>query len=175
MDNSDLEAEQYLQNLILSKNVKVEDNRLLLLGRPGIMMNAEFIVSFSKYLADYNKDLVIKLGKQLGTSIAKDYKARFNDPNKMMSFLSSITPLVGIGKIKIDVEKAQIITSISPSVLAETYVKLFGLSKEPACYFTFGLINELLETIFEKKFNTSEIECVAAGNNMCKFLTTEDR
>ena len=173
MDNSDLEAEQYLQNLIMTKNVRVEDGRLLLLGRPGVMLNAEFIVSFSKYLGDYNSDSVVKLGENLGDSITKDYKNRFIDPNKTLKFLSSITPLVGVGRINFNIENEQVITTISPSVLGETYVKLFGLAKTPQCHFVEGVINRLLEGILNKKFKTNEIECVSKGDNNCKFLTTE--
>ncbi|MBE5727929.1 hypothetical protein IHE50_00740 [Candidatus Parvarchaeota archaeon] len=173
MDNTDLEAEQYLQNLIMTKNVRIEGSRLLLLGRPGVMINAEFLVYFSKYLGDYNEDLVVKLGENLGDTISKDYKARFNDINKTIKFLSTITPLVGIGKTEINIEKDQIIIMISPSVLAETYVKLFGLAKTPQCHFARGILNRMLENILNEKLKVEEVECVSKGDNQCKFLMTE--
>ena len=54
MDNKDAETQEFLQSMLLTKNIKIENGRLLLLGRPGLLSNVNFILPIPAAVATFS-------------------------------------------------------------------------------------------------------------------------
>ncbi|MDP8012959.1 MAG: V4R domain-containing protein [Nanoarchaeota archaeon] len=167
---SDIETEKFFQDLIFTKNIDVVDKKLLLLGRPGAILNLDVLVSLFKPLLDVNPKILEDAGSLALKGIMMDYKKRFSDPQQILDFIKKTSPLYGAGGLDFSIQKDKIIVSIQPSVFAEEYVKLFGASDKPVCYFSRGILSQLFGSIFNRNLVFDEVNCVAKGDGACVFV-----
>ncbi|MCL4362569.1 4-vinyl reductase [Candidatus Parvarchaeota archaeon] len=168
--SSDAEENDFIHKMLLTNNIKVENGRLLLLGRPGILINANIFVGIIGKLLEYDSSALYDMGRVSVKEAALDYKKRFKDPSEIIALLKNIISSSGIGSLSVEFSKDKVIFDLYPSVIAESYLKLFGLSNKPVCFLSAGLFNEVLSIILDKGFVTTEVECIAKGNQKCKFV-----
>ncbi len=167
--NEDEEAEKLLEGMIFTKNIKIENGKLLLLGRPGVIFNADIIASLFKPLLDLDPNILFKSGYEAIGTVSDDYKARFNDQQSELDFIRKISKVMGVGKIDISIQKDKVIVNIYPSTFAESYAKLYGNSNRPVCYFASGVLSRLLSVILNKDLHFEEVSCEAKGDSKCVF------
>lgn len=168
----DEEAEKFLQSMIFTKNLRVENKRFLLLGRPGILFDTDIFVSLFKPLIDYNPKILQDAGFMALEGVMSDYSKRFDNVNDILNFIKKASPFYGAGGMDFNLQKDKVIVTLNPSVLAESYVRLFGKSDKPVCYFTIGLLNRLFKSILKKDVSFEEVSCVAKGDTTCTFIAS---
>jgi hypothetical protein len=172
MSNDD-SSQDFLNEMFLTKNVKFQDNRLLLMGRPGILLNMGIFSSVAGLLLKYGKKKdLYDAGYSSVTPLVQAYKKIFNEDNKKtFDFLSNIILSSGFGKWNFIFGKDSVITSTPVSPFAESYLNTFGAAKEPVCFFLAGVLSSFFDNLFGKKHTTEEIYCKAAGSSECKFIS----
>ena len=173
--SSDAEENDFIHKMLLTNNIKVENGRLLLLGRPGLLLNANIFASVLGKLMEYSSNDIYELGGFSVNDIALDYKKRFKDQSSITDLLKNVVSCTGIGSLSVGFFKDQILIELFPSVLAESHIKLFGLSDKPVCFLSAGAFNSILSTVFDKPYSTREVECVAQGKQKCKFICEEQK
>ncbi len=73
---------------------------------------------------------------------------------------------MGMGNIsikEITKDRGRVILSCSNSPVALEYVKTRGKSKEPVCHYLRGVMEGVLEAVYERKYRTRELSCIATG------------
>lgn len=170
--SSDIGAGNFLNEMLLTKNIKFENNRLLLMNRPGVLINMSIFASLVGKLMKYDEKELYNAGSISITGIVVDYKNRFNnDINKTLDLISNVVASSGLGKFVFNFDKDKIVTTINPSPLAEAYINLFGKSEKPICFFSAGGLNSIFTGLLDKKYSTKEIYCKAKGDQECKFIS----
>ena len=61
------------------------------------------------------------------------------------------------------------------SVLADTYVRLFGKADSPICHFLAGYSAGWLSEALNTKLATIELRCKAMGHRNCRFLVGDPK
>ncbi len=169
--SNDQSQQDFLNKMFLTGNIRNQNGQLLLMGRPGLIISSSIFTSVMGKLLQYNKEEVYTAGYNSMDAIIKDYKKRFdNSPNKMIDFSIDVISSSGFGKPKIMMEKEDIIISLNPSTIPESYLSLFGKSDMPVCFFISGAFEKLFNLAFDKKYKVEEIYCKAKGDNECKFV-----
>ncbi len=170
--SSDITPNNFLNEMLLTKNIRFENNRLLLMNRPGVLINMSIFASLIGKLIKYDENEVYNAGSISISGIIIDYKNRFNnDINKTIDLVSNVVATSGLGRPVFNFDKDKIVTTINPSPLAEAYLEIFGKSEKPVCFFLAGGINAMLTGLFNKKYSTKEIYCKAKGDIECKFVS----
>ncbi len=170
MDNKDAETQEFLQSMLLTKNIKIENGRLLLLGRPGLLLNANVLISAFKEIIEKDPTKLFELGYKAFGVISEDYSARFSTLDKTLNFIEKVATAAGIGRIKLTLESNRVIADINPSVFAEAYINLFNTTDKPICYFSSGVLSRMVSSAIKEEIKFTEVNCVAKGDQSCKFL-----
>ena len=169
--SSDITPNNFLNEMLLTKNIRFENNRLLLMNRPGVLINMSIFASLVGKLAKYDETEAYNAGSISISGIVSDYKNRFdNDTNKILDLVSNVVASSGLGKLVFDFDKDKIVTTINPSPLAEAYLQIFGKTEKPVCFFSAGSLNSIFAGLLDKKYSTKEIYCKAKGDLECKFV-----
>ncbi|MCL4372719.1 4-vinyl reductase [Candidatus Parvarchaeota archaeon] len=170
--SSDITPNNFLNEMLLTKNVRFENNRLLLMNRPGVLINMSILVSLIGKLIKYDENEAYNAGSISIGGIISDYKNRFNnDINKTLELISNVVATSGLGKFVFSFDKDKIITTINPSPMAEAYLEIFGKSEKPVCFFSAGSLSAMFTSLMDKKYSTKEIYCKAKGDAECKFIS----
>jgi hypothetical protein len=170
---SNTDPSNFLNEMLLTGNIRFYDNRLLLMGRPGVLINMGILSSIIAKLINYNPEDAYNAGSMSTSHLFEDYNKRFNgEPTKVLQITSNIVTSSGLGKFNFDFDKDIIISSLNPAPLAEAYIEQLGKSEKPVCFFIAGALNALLEKVFNKTYSTKEVSCKAKGDIECKFVST---
>ncbi|MGC8533698.1 MAG: V4R domain-containing protein [Candidatus Parvarchaeum sp.] len=169
--SNEVSPNNFLNEMLLTKNIKFENNRLLLMNRPGVLINMSIFVSLIGKLIKYDETEVYNAGSISIAGLVEDYKNRFNNNiNKIIDLISNVVATSGLGKMIFNFDKDKILISTNPSPFAETYAEIFGKTEKPICFFLAGGLNALFTGLLDKKYSTKEIYCKAKGDTECKFL-----
>lgn len=170
--SNDIAPNNFLNEMLLTKNIKFDNNRLLLMNRPGVLINMGIFASILGNLIKYNENEAYNAGSVSVNSIVNDYKNRFNNNiNKTLELLSNVVAASDLGKLVFNFDKDKVVTSINPSPLAEAYMDIFGKSEKPVCFFLAGGLSSIFSGLLNKKYSTKEIYCKARGDIECKFIS----
>ena len=72
--SSDITPNNFLNEMLLTKNVRFENNRLLLMNRPGVLINMSILVSLIGKLIKYDENEAYNAGSISIGGIISDYK-----------------------------------------------------------------------------------------------------
>ena len=170
--SNEIAPNNFLSEMLLTKNIKFENNRLLLMNRPGVLMNMSIFAALIGKLIQYDENEAYNAGLISITGIIGDYKNRFdNNINKTLDLVSNVVATSGLGRLVFNFDKDKIVTSINPSPLAEAHIAIFGKTEKPVCFFLAGSLNALFTGLLNKKYSTKEIYCKAKGDTECKFIS----
>ena len=170
--SSDTAPNNFLNEMLLTRNIRFENNRLLLMNRPGVLINMSIFVSLIGKLMKYNENEAYNAGSISIGNIISDYKNRFNNViNKTIDLISDVVATSGLGKLVFNFDKDKILTTINPSPMAEAYIDIFGKAEKPVCFFLAGGLNAIFTSLLNKKYSTKEIYCKAKGDTECKFVS----
>ena len=170
--SNDISPNNFLNEMLLTKNIKFENSRLLLMNRPGVLINMSIFASLIGKLIKYDENEAYNAGSISISSIVSDYNNRFdNNINKTLDLVSNIVATSGLGRMIFNFDKDKVVTTINPSPLAEAYVNIFGKSEKPVCFFLAGGLNSMFTGLLTKKYSTKEIYCKAKGDTECKFIS----
>lgn len=169
---NEVSPNNFLNEMLLTKNIKFENNRLLLMNRSGVLINMSIFVSLIGKLIKYDENEAYNAGSISIAGIVGDYKNRFdNNINKTLDLVSNVVATSGLGKLVFNFNKDKVLTTLNPSPLAEAYLNIFGKSEKPVCFFLAGGLNSLFTGLLDKKYSTKEIYCKAKGDAECKFIS----
>ena len=171
--SSDSNPKDFLNKMLLTGNITFDGKHLLLMGRPGLLLNADILVSLYGYLLKYDKNVLFNAGVKSINDIIIDYKNRFSDINKIFSLLSEIVETSGLGEFDFVFEKSNSILRANNSIIPIRDLTLFGKSDKPVCFFLAGMFYQSLKIVFNKDYKVEEVTCIAKGDNICTFLAKE--
>lgn len=170
--SSDAAPNNFLNEMLLTKNIRFENNRLLLMNRPGVLINMSILASLIGKIIKYDENEAYNAGSISIGGIISDYKNRFNnDINKTLELISNVVAASGLGNFVFNFDKDRVITTINPAPMAEAYVGIFGKSDKAVCFFIAGGLNAIFTNLLNKKYSTKEIYCKAKGDVECKFVS----
>ncbi|MEM0143295.1 MAG: 4-vinyl reductase [Candidatus Parvarchaeum sp.] len=172
---SDLNPKDFLNEMLLTGNIKFEKDHLILMGRSGVLLNASILVSLMGNLMKYDRDALEKAGMDSISSIVVDYKKRFTDNMKTFKLILDVLKTSGLGSFELNFQKQNIIIKSSNSTIPQTYLQLFGKSDFPVCLFVSGAFKKTMSILFNKDYTVEEVSCIAKGNNDCTFLVEESK
>ena len=115
--SNDSSPKDFLNKMLLTGNITFDGKHLLLMGRPGLLLNADILVSLYGYLLKYDKDALFNAGVKSINDIIIDYKNRFSDINKIFSLLSEIVETSGLGEFDFVFEKLNSILRANNSII----------------------------------------------------------
>lgn len=168
-----------LTNRVKTLNeIKYSENNLLIWGIPGFAVSQFIFIYLQKLLeANYGKngkDVMYETGRQTGFMTTEMLKQRFGhkDMEKLFKIAVEQTELVGYGKLRlvnVDSEKKHFFVNIESNI-AKEYARMFGLQKEPVCYFLRGAIAGCVNSITNEELICVETNCMVSGKSTCEFV-----
>lgn len=94
-------------------------------------------------------------------------------PDFEVASLFASTGLGAVQKCDFDVEGGSV--CLAPSGFVKARLEMFGKSSQPICDISRGVLSGALGAFFGAHFQVKEVECVAMGAKVCRFVARPDR
>jgi predicted hydrocarbon binding protein len=138
-----------------------------------LLIRPETIVGFQKTIEKHSRtgaqDALFQGGYRGGYLSAKKYKEMQNlSDSETISFMMTMGAEIGWGNfqlIEYDIENRKLQIRVENSAFAEAY----GDATEGVCHLISGVISGLASVIFSINCTASETQCLAKGDECCKF------
>jgi len=156
-------------------NIKYIGDKMEFCKMPGGIMAMDIFVLINYSLRNecpdaYKKNLRLA-GREHFKPIIKNYvnKKNIGKIKILKSLLEQIKTL-GLGDVKLLViNKHKFIINLYKGTFPNQYKKLFGIQKEGVDHFMCGIMEEIFDSVFNKKSQVIEKLCIAQGKKNCIF------
>jgi len=154
-----------ITKLSLSKQLRFEEGRILLFGKPTIILPAECFLSLTEDVGNY--EALYEKGKILGKELYfAPHLNLVEDEKKALILLIQLFNVLGFGKLRIGeikFDEKRAIFTLENSI--------FGISKSiGGCYYISGIIAGFMSEVFGEDTECIERECIKRGSPRCEFV-----
>lgn len=137
---------------------------------PGILI--ELQKSIEGYLPQETSAIMSQAAFGDGAVLASRYREAFNyseeEVARAVSYMLSQSGWGAMVPEMVNLENQELVFKTVDSPFAEVY----GPSTQPICYTVLGFLQGVAMTLFDKETDGMEVQCMAKGDNCCRFVVS---
>ena len=166
----------FLKSLLKNNQFFINNKRVLSFDMPQMILPLDSFVLLQNTLKRLEGSKVNQFfylsGKIFGKNLLNEQIKRLGFKKDISSFQHNLRELElsSMGKsdlIKFDVKNKKVIIKNSNSPLANRYMRLFGVQKEPVDHYLRGIYTGIAEVILDCEMASIESKCIARGDGAC--------
>ena len=159
----------FLEKQFLSNAIKYSDNKLLIFGREGVMINMGWLVKLTKHLVDEEPSVLEQAAYDGSLEPVNDYDRRNAGENSVL-FSINVLSAAGFGLAHVNKNGDNISVNLEGCALATVYLRIYGKNDNPVCHIIRGILRRIFDTAYGTSGEVIELDCVAQGKTNCSFL-----
>jgi len=161
----------FLSKLITTRQATFTDEEIEIFELKYFLLPLQSLVDLQQKIQD--KTVMEDLGYFISNSIIDHFKKKYAmDESKIVDIWTKLFDLSGFGKLEIvSLNEKEGVFQIKNNNFAKIYASKHGQQKEPVCHIIRGVLKNVYERTQGKKVECKELQCIAAGKNVCTFKT----
>jgi len=165
-----------MNQLLESIAYEPDGGKLTLQAARYMLIRPELLVELQKaietHLPHEANEILSAAAQNDGVTLASRLKEIFSySEEQILSSMAFMLAESGWGLTSpemVNVERMEIVLKVTSSPFAEEY----GPSVNPVCHFLLGLFQGAAMVMFEREIDGQEVQCVARGDDVCRFVVT---
>lgn len=155
------------KKLLIARQLKFEEGEITVLGGQNVLLSTDTIIEMTM---NFPKEKIYSLGKNGGTTMALNLKKTGLSSRKLGEFAMELFSMDGWGNFNVlQMSNSKITIHVQNSSIAKKINLKASHVKEPQCFFLSGMLAGIWATALEKKIESKETKCLAAGHPICEF------